>query len=300
MKKKKLVVLAGPTAIGKTNLSIELAEEFKTEIISADGRQFYKELNIGVAKPNQEQLQKIKHHFIGNISIKQNYSIKKYEQEGIQLINNLFQKYNMLFLCGGSGLYIDAICEGLSHFPEVKEEVRFKIIQEYEEKGIRHLQKKLQKTDIETYESIDKENPRRLIRALEVCEVSEKPFSYYKKFKKEKRNFQTLFISLTESRDLLYQKINTRTQKMIKNGLLEEAKSLYQYKDYQALQTIGYQEMFQHLDNRYSLDKAIDEIKKNSRRYAKRQFTWFKKAKYQQYNINQKEDIKKLIKNYLV
>ena len=300
MKKNKLVVLAGPTAIGKTSLSIELAEEFKTEIISADGRQFYKELNIGVAKPSQEQLKKIKHHFIGNISIKQNYSIRKYEQEGIQLLNNLFQKYNMLFLCGGSGLYIDAICEGLSHFPEVKEEIRLKLIQEYEEKGIRHLQNKLQKTDIETYKSIDKENPRRLIRALEVCEVSEKPFSYYKKLKKEKRNFQTLFISLTESRDLLYQKINTRTQKMIKNGLLKEAKSLYQYKDYQALQTIGYQEMFQHLDNRYSLDKAIDEIQKNSRRYAKRQFTWFKKAKYQQYNINQQEDIKELIKNYLL
>ena len=300
MKKNKLVVLAGPTAIGKTSLSIELAEEFKTEIISADGRQFYKELNIGVAKPSQEELKKIKHHFIGNISIKQNYSIRKYEQEGIQLLNNLFQKYNMLFLCGGSGLYIDAICEGLSHFPEVKDEIRLKLIQEYEEKGIRHLQNKLQKNDIETYKSIDKENPRRLIRALEVCEVSEKPFSYYKKLKKEKRNFQTLFISLTESRDLLYQKINTRTQTMINNGLLEEAKSLYQYKDYQALQTIGYQEMFQHLDNRYSLDKAIDEIKKNSRRYAKRQFTWFKKAKYQQYNINQKEDIKELIKNYLL
>ena len=300
MKKNKLVVLAGPTAIGKTSLSIELAEEFKTEIISADGRQFYKELNIGVAKPSQEELKKIKHHFIGNISIKQNYSIRKYEQEGIQLLNNLFQKYNMLFVCGGSGLYIDAICEGLSHFPEVKEEVRLKLIQEYKEKGIHHLQKKLQKNDIETYESIDKENPRRLIRALEVCEVSEKPFSYYKKLKKEKRNFQTLFISLTESRDLLYQKINTRTQTMINNGLLEEAKSLYQYKNYQALQTIGYQEMFQYLDNRYSLSKAIDEIQKNSRRYAKRQLTWFKKAKYQQYNINQKEDIKELIKNYLL
>ena len=300
MKKKKLIVLAGPTAIGKTSLAIELAEEFKTEIISADGRQFYKELNIGVAKPSQEQLQKIKHHFIGNISIKQNYSIRRYEQDGIQLLNNLFNKYNMLFLCGGSGLYIDAICEGLSHFPEVKDEIRSKLIQEYEEKGIRYLQTKLKKIDLETYESIDMYNPRRLIRALEICEISEKPFSYYKKLKKEKRNFQTLFISLTENRDLLYHKINTRTQKMIKNGLIEEAKSLYPYKDYQALQTIGYQEIFQYLENQYSIDKAIDEIQKNSRRYAKRQFTWFKKPKYQQYNINQKEDIKELIKNYLL
>lgn len=300
MKKKKLIVLAGPTAIGKTNLSIELAEEFKTEIISADGRQFYKELNIGVAKPSPEQLQKIKHHFIGNISITQNYSIRQYETDGIQLLNNLFKKYNMLFLCGGSGLYIDAICEGLSDFPEVKDEVRHKIIKEYEANGIHYLQSRLKKIDLETYKSIDTNNPRRLIRALEVCEVSEKPFSYYKKLKKGKRDFQTLFISLTENRDLLYQKINHRTEEMIKNGLLQEVKSLYQHKYCHALHTIGYQEMFKYIDNINSLETTIDEIKKNSRRYAKRQITWFKKPKYQQYNINQKEDIKELIRNYLL
>ena len=300
MKKKILIVLAGPTAIGKTSLAIELAKEFKTEIISADSRQFYKELNIGVAKPSKAQLKQIKHHFIGHLSVQKNYSIGNYETDSLQLINNLFNKHDILLLCGGSGLYVDAICEGLSPFPKVSNAIRNRLKQEYEEKGIQKLQKRLKKIDLESYMSIDKNNPQRLIRALEISEVGKKPFSYYKKLKKEKRNFQTLYIALNEKREILYEKINNRAQKMINDGLFKEAKNLYKYKDFPALQTIGYQEIFKNLENIYSLDKAIDEIKKNSRRYAKRQITWFKKAKYNQYNINQKEDIKKLIRNYLL
>ena len=298
MKTKKLIIVAGATGIGKTNLVIRLAQKFKSEILSADSRQFYKELNIGVAKPTKKQLNDIKHHFIGHISIQENYSVGQYEKDGLKLLNQLFKKNDILFLCGGSGLYIDALCEGLNIFPDIKNNIKIRTTKDLKEKGINHLIKELKIVDKNTYDIIDKKNPRRIIRALEVYRSTGIPFSNYKLTKKKKRDFQTLFISLNYNRDLLYQKINKRTEKMINDGLIDEVKSLYKFKDLKALQTIGYKEVFKYLDGEYDLKKTVEEIKKNTRRYAKRQITWFKKIKYQQYKPTDEEKIIELINNY--
>jgi len=298
LKTKKLIIVGGATGIGKTNLVIRLAQKFKSEILSADSRQFYKELNIGVAKPNKQQLNDIKHHFIGHISIHESYSVGQYEKDGLKLLNQLFKKNDILFLCGGSGLYIDALCEGLNIFPDIKNNIKIKTAKDLKEKGINYLIKELKIVDKNTYDIIDKKNPRRIIRALEVYRSTGIPFSNYKLKKKEKRNFQTLFISLNYNRDLLYQKINRRAEKMMNNGLIDEVRSLYKFKDLKALQTIGYQEVFEYLDGEYDLKKTLEEMKKNTRRYAKRQITWFKKIKYQQYKPNDEEKIIELINNY--
>ena len=298
MKTKKLIVLAGPTGIGKTNLSLELAQEFNSEIISCDGRQFYQELNIGVAKPTQQQLNSVKHHFISHISIKKQYTVGDYEKEGLKKLNSLFKKNDTLFLVGGSGLYIDAICEGLHKFPIINNTIRKDLELELKNKGIEYLNKQLLKIDPETYSIIDKKNPRRIIRALEVFKTSKKPYSYYKKKKKQIRNFNTLFVALNQNRENLYKKIDQRTETMIHNGLIDEVKNLYKYKDLKALQTIGYNEVFKYIEKKYSLEDTINEIKKNTRRYAKRQITWFKNKKYIHFNISEKKEILNLIKNY--
>ena len=294
---KILVILGGPTAVGKTDLSIELAKEFKSEIISADARQFYKELNIGVAKPSHIQLKKIKHHFISHISIKTNYSVGQYEQDGLELLKKLFKKNDILFLCGGSGLYIDAICEGLNSFPKIDIATKEKINSELNEEGLDFLIKELKKNDLETYKKIDKKNPRRVMRAIEVYRSSGKPYSSYLKKEKAQRNFKTLFIGLKKNRKDLYIRINLRVEEMIKNGLIEEAKKLYKYKNYQALQTIGYQEVFKYLEDVISKKELVEEIQKNTRRYAKRQINWFSKEKYIPFEINKKNEIISLIQS---
>ena len=251
--KKKIIVIGGPTCIGKTDLCIKLAKNFKSEIISADARQFYKEMNIGVAKPKQNQLDKIKHHFIGHLSINKKYSIGEYEKDTLNLVEKLFKKHNLLFLCGGSGLYIDSVCEGLHQFPKVSESIKKKIQITLEKKGITYLSNKLKLIDPETYKTIDRKNPRRVTRALEVYEVNKTPYSDYKKKPKEKRNFHTIFISLTENRESLYKKINHRVDEMIKMGLVEEVKRLYDYQNHQALNTIGYTEIFKYLNKKHTL-----------------------------------------------
>ena len=286
MKTKKLIVLAGPTAVGKTNISIEIAKEFNSEIISCDGRQFYKELNIGVAKPTPQQLRSVKHHFINHISIKKKYTVGDYEKECLKKLELLFNKHDILFLVGGSGLYIDAICEGLHKFPVINDNIRKELEIELKNKGINYLNQQLEEVDPETYNTIDKNNPRRIIRALEVFKSSQKPYSYYKKKKKPIRKFKTLFIALNQNRSTLYKEINNRTEKMIQNGLVEEVEKLYKHKDLKALQTIGYNEVFKYIEKKYSLENTINEIKKNTRRYAKRQITWFKHEKYIHYHIS--------------
>lgn len=277
LQKKYLVVITGPTAIGKTATSIALAKLFHSEIISADARQFYKEMNIGTAVPTPEELAQVPHHFIHHISIDQHYNVGDYEREVLQCIEERFKYQDLLFLVGGSGLYIDAVIKGLDEFPEVSPEIREGLQKVFLESGIASLQNKLQQLDPEYYEIVDRSNAHRLIRALEVCIGSGKPYSTFLRKKSTKRNFKVLKIALTAERNVLYERINKRVDLMIKAGLLEEVKGLVSKKDLNALQTVGYKELFSFINDEITLEKAIEEIKKNSRRYAKRQLTWLRK-----------------------
>ncbi len=277
MNTKTLNVVFGPTAIGKTSYSINLAKKLNTEIISADSRQFYKEMQIGTAVPTPYELKQVKHHFIQNISIHENYNVGQFEKDGLKKIESLFKNFDQLILTGGSGLYIDAICNGLNFFPEINANIRNEIREKYDKQGLEWLKKEVEKADPEYYNQVDKENPQRLLRCLEVCTQTKKSYSSFKKQKTKKRDFDIKFIGLKMERDQLYQRINKRVDIMLEKGLVEEAKNLYQYKHLNALQTVGYKEIFDFLDNKHSLEKAIDLIKQNSRRYAKRQMTWMKK-----------------------
>lgn len=272
-----LLNVVGPTAIGKTKLAIDLAKYFETEIISTDSRQFYKELSIGTAVPSKEELSQIPHHFIHNKSIIEDYNVGKYEKEALNKLEKLFTKHKLIISVGGSGLYIDAINKGLHHFPEVKKNIRQSLHNNYEKFGIEYLKQDLKKNDPEYYYKVDLSNPVRILRALEVFWSSGTPYSSYLKKDKQNRPFKSIYIGLNTDREILYNRINHRVDLMMANGLLEEVESVLKYRDHNALQTVGYKEMFLYLDEHFTLDEAINEIKKNSRRYAKRQITWFKR-----------------------
>jgi tRNA dimethylallyltransferase len=275
--KKYLVVVLGPTAIGKTAKSIALANYFNSEIISADSRQFYKEMAIGTAVPSENELKSIPHHFIHHKSVEDKYSVGDFEADAVALTEKLFKKHDVIFMVGGSGLYVDAVCNGLDEFPEVEDTIREELKLQLEEKGIEFLQNKLRELDPDYFKSADTQNPQRVIRALEVCLVSGKPFSSFRKNKAVERNFKVVKIGLTAPRAVIYQRINQRVDIMMKQGLLKEAEKLYPQRDQNALQTVGYKELFAFFDNQYTLEEAVEEIKKNTRRYAKRQLTWFRK-----------------------
>ncbi|PDH46144.1 MAG: tRNA (adenosine(37)-N6)-dimethylallyltransferase MiaA [Bacteroidetes bacterium MED-G21] len=274
---KYLILIAGPTAVGKTQLSLSIAEQYKTDIISCDSRQFYKEMCIGTAVPNADELSKIKHHFIQNLSIEDNYSIGQFERDALAKIEALHKNNNMIVMVGGSGMYIDAVCKGLDDFPPVPDSIREELNLRHQNEGLDALKKELMKLDPDYYELADSSNPHRIIRAIEICMVSGKPFSSFRKQQAKKRNFKTVKIILNRDREELYSRINKRVDRMIKEGLLEEVKNLYNYKDYNALQTVGYKELFAYYDGDWDLETAIEEIKKNTRRYAKRQMTWFRR-----------------------
>ncbi|GFR74643.1 tRNA dimethylallyltransferase [Elysia marginata] len=277
-KTKQIIAVLGPTAVGKTQFSIELARFLNTEIISADSRQFYKEMSIGTAVPTKEDLQKVPHHFIQHISIQQVYTAGDYQQEALQTLEKLFEQHNTLILTGGSGLYIDALLYGLDTFPEVDPTIRKNLNAQFQKEGIAPLQEQLGHLDLETFAQIDIQNPRRLIRALEVCIGTGVPFSSFKKKPdKTKRNFQILKIGIKLQRETLYKNIDSRVLKMMENGLVEEARRLYPMRQINALQTVGYKELFRHFDGDISLIQAIEDIQKNTRRYAKRQLTWLRK-----------------------
>lgn len=294
---KKLIVLLGPTASGKTSLSIEIAQKLNTEILSCDSRQFYKELKIGAAPPSKEELAIVNHHFIHHLSINENYSIGQFEKDAIAKITELFKAHNYLLLVGGSGLYIDAICNGIDNIPNISNNVREKINNEYEKNGITWLQEKIKKIDPEFYKSVDINNPQRLKRCYEVFHETGKRFSTFHKKEKKKRNFEIVKIGIKTEREQLYKKINSRVDKMIKNGLVNEAELLKKFSKKNALNTVGYKELFNYFDQNIELDIAIEEIKKNTRRLAKRQLTWFRKDK----NINWylKSEKNKIIKAIL-
>ena len=273
---KHLITIIGPTAIGKTNLAIKIANYFKTEIVSADSRQFYKEMNIGTAKPSNSELISIKHHLINNKSINDDYNISDYEKDALKSINSIFNKNDIAILVGGSGLYINTILYGLDEIPKISNETRNSLYLDLELKGIKKLQEQLKLLDPISYDAIDINNPRRLIRALEVSISTGKSYSSFLKKKKKKRDFNIIVLGINQDRSELYNKINIRVDNMVENGLIREAKELYSLKSLKTLNTIGYTEVFNYIENKYSLDECISEIKKNTRRYAKRQLTWFK------------------------
>ena len=272
-----LISIVGSTAIGKTSLSIAIAKYFNTEIISSDSRQFYKEMSIGTAVPDKEELQQVKHHFIQDRSIFEDYNVGQFEKDVIVKLNELFKKKNIVVMVGGSGLYVDAVLKGLDDFPSVDKNIRKDLKNKLEKEGIEVLQKLLGELDPETYRNIDIDNHQRVIRALEICIGTAKPFSSFLSDKTSVRNFIPIKIGLTADREIIYDRINQRVDMMIENGLVQEAKNLYQFKNLNALQTVGYKELFTFFDGDYELDFAISEIKKNTRRFAKRQGTWFRK-----------------------
>jgi tRNA dimethylallyltransferase len=296
-KTKRLIVIAGPTAIGKTEFAIKLAQHLKTEIISADSRQFFKELNIGTAKPSAKELSVMKHHFVGSHSIHDYYNVAQFEIDVLRLLDVLFEKYNQVILVGGSGLYIDAVCNGIDELPDVDEKLRQELNEIYEDEGIVAIQQNLKALDPEFYDTIDKSNPKRIIRALEVCIATGKKYSEQRLNVHKKRAFEVVKLGLNIEREQLYQRINERVDQMVADGLIKEAKRLFEFKHLNALNTVGYKEIFDHFSGEITLEEAIEKIKTNSRRYAKRQLTWFRKNdSYQWFNPNEIEKVKALVK----
>ena len=294
---KYLITIVGPTAIGKTSLSIALAQHFKCEIISCDSRQFFKEMQIGTAVPTSEELADAKHHFIQNKSIFENYTVGDFEKEAIVKLDELFLTNDYAVLVGGSGLYVDAVLKGFDDFPEIETSVREEVKSNYEKLGLHYLQTELEKLDPNYFEVVAKENPQRMMRALEVCIGTGKPYSSFLNQKKNTRNFTPILIGLEADRKVIYDRINLRVDLMMQEGLLTEAEKIFPYKDLNALQTVGYRELFLYFEGKISLEFAIEEIKKNTRRFAKRQLTWFKrneKTKWFDYLENRNE-----ITNYI-
>ncbi len=301
---KKLITVIGPTAIGKTALAIKLANHFNAEIISCDSRQFFKEMEIGTAVPSPAELASAKHHFIQNKSIFDKYSVGDFEREALAKIDELFEKNDYVILVGGSGLYVDAILKGFDSFPDIENLVREEVISNYEKFGLEYLQQKLQELDPEYFQKIKTENPQtlqnpqRMMRFVEVCLGSGKPYSSFLNQEKSKRNFTPILIGLEAERQEMYDRINLRVDLMMQSGLLEEAKKLYPHKNLNALQTVGYRELFGYFDGEFTLDFAVEEIKKNTRRFAKRQLTWFKRTEdvtWFDYKTDVEETIKKIL-----
>ena len=289
-------MIAGPTGVGKTALAIKLAKYFKSEILSADSRQFYRETSIGTAKPNAEELAAVPHHFINTLSIEQNYSIGDFEKDATKLLDKLFETHQVVFLVGGSGLYINAVLYGVDEFIELSEATRTLVKTQYAEKGISWLQEQIKQYDQDYFEEVDINNPQRLMRALEVCIESGKPYSSFLSKNKKPRSFESIKLLINSPREQLYEKINLRVDKMITEGLENEAKSLIPYKHLNALNTVGYKELFTHFEGEITRDQAIDLIKQKTRNYAKRQLTWFNNQDtYEEFGPDDFEKIKAYI-----
>ncbi|MBC8004513.1 MAG: tRNA (adenosine(37)-N6)-dimethylallyltransferase MiaA, partial [Verrucomicrobia bacterium] len=272
-----LIVVLGPTGVGKSAVSIQLAQHYSTDIISADSRQLFRELSIGTAVPSREDLRSATHHFIQTHSIHDYYNVSEYETEAITLINQLFITKNPLILTGGSMLYIDTICKGIDDIPTISPEIRSQVIQWYEENGLEALQQRLLMLDPEYYHTADLKNAKRLLHAVEVCQMTGKTFTSFRKNTIRTRPFRILKIGINQQREVLYERINQRVDQMMEAGLLEEARSVYAYRDLNSLNTVGYKELFMYFDGTCTLDEAVDLIKRSSRKYARKQLTWFRK-----------------------
>ncbi len=272
-----MVVVVGPTAVGKTDLCVQLAKHYNTEIISADSRQFFKEMRIGTAKPSPAEQQGVVHHFVDSHSIAEAYNAGAFEQDVLALLERLFERHEVVIMTGGSGLYVRAVLEGMDEMPDADPNVREALTRQYEEAGLQPLLDKLQELDPLYFAQVDKDNPQRIIRAVEVCVSSGMPYSSFRRSEKQQRPFNSIRIGLTRDRAELYSRIDQRMDQMLQQGLLEEAKELYPYRAHNALQTVGYKEVFDFLEGKYDWAEAVRLLKRNSRRYAKRQLTWFNK-----------------------
>lgn len=298
--KPTLIVIAGPTAVGKTSTGIEIAKSLGTEIISVDSRQFYKELQIGVAAPTIEELRDVRHHFVGHLSITDYYNVSMFEKDVLNFLEKWFQKNPVALMVGGSGLYIDAVCKGIDDFPDPPDELRNVLKSRLKTEGIKSLRDELKQVDPDYYDVVDLDNPNRIQRALEVYHTTGIPFSELRKNTVKKRPFDIVKIALNRPRAELFERIHSRVDQMIEDGLIDEVKSLGKYRDLNSLNTVGYKEILKYLDGEWSLDLAIEKIKTNTRRYAKRQLTWFKKNEvYKWFQPSDKSDILNLIKGKL-
>ena len=267
----------GPTAVGKTEVAIPLAKHFSAEILSADSRQFYREMRIGTARPADAELKEVRHHFVGHLSIRDEYNAARYEEEVLSFLGDYFTRRNIALLVGGSGLYIDAVCNGIDELPDPDPEIRERLKSDYKILGIDHLRQQLSKMDPDYYQQVDLSNPTRLMRALEVCIMTGRPYSTLRKSVPKERGFNIIRIGLERPREELNKRIDDRVDRMIEEGLVEEARSLYAYRSFNALNTVGYKELFSHFDGLGSIEDATGKIKTNTRRYAKRQMTWFRR-----------------------
>lgn len=272
-----LIVVLGPTGVGKSSVSIELAKYYNTEIVSADSRQFFRELCIGTAVPSAEELNTVPHHFIQSKSIHDYYNVSEFETDALSLIDQLFMSKNPLILTGGSMLYVDTVCKGIDDIPTVSPEIRNEVVAWYEKNGLEALQQKLLELDQEYYASVDRNNPKRLLHAVEICLMTGKTFSSFRKNTVKQRSFRILKIGINQDRTILYDRINKRVDLMMESGLLEEARSVYQFRNLNSLNTVGYKEIFEFLDGNFTLEESVDLIKRNSRRYARKQLTWFRR-----------------------
>jgi tRNA dimethylallyltransferase len=296
-KNKHLIVISGPTAIGKTALGVILAKELETSVISADSRQFFREMNVGTAKPGKEEMQGITHYFIDSHSVSKPYNVGKYESEAIALLEQIFHNKNTAVMVGGSGLYIDAVCKGFDELPEADDSIREQLETKLAEEGIQALQELLKELDPVYHSRVDLNNPQRLSRALEVCLTTGKPYSSLREGKTKTRNFNIIKIGLNTDRNQLYDRINKRVDAMIREGLVEEVRSLIPYRQANALQTVGYKELFDHLEGKTDLGTAVELIKQNTRKFAKRQLTWFKRdTDIKWFEPDQKEEIIEYVK----
>ena len=292
MENKHLIVLAGPTASGKTATAIKFAKAFNAEIISADSRQFYKELSIGTAAPTAEELAEVKHHFVHNLSIEDKYDVADYEKDVMLYLKNYFKNHDVAVMTGGSGLFIDAVCNGLDEIPDISEEIRAKVTKMLDEGGIEALQKEVERVDNEYFKIVDKQNPRRLQRALEVYYQTGKPYSTFRQRNFVKRNFDIIKLAILWDRDKLIERINQRVDLMMQQGLLDEVKSVYPKRHLNSLNTVGYKELFDYLDGKCNLEQAVEQIKINTRKYAKRQMTWLRKNNdYQWFTVDETNNI---------
>ena len=277
MRGKKLIVLTGPTAVGKTAVSLDIAKHFGIPVINADSRQIFKELKIGTARPTEEEMQEVKHYFVGTLGIEDYYSASLYEQQVLELLEKEFQSHEYALLSGGSMMYIDAVCDGIDDIPTIDDNTRALMKQRLKDEGLEALVEELKRLDPEYYEIVDRQNPRRVVHALEICVMTGQTYTSFRKRSKKERPFRIIKIGLDRPREELYNRINARVDQMMNDGLLDEVKALYPKKDLNALNTVGYKELFEYLDGRWPLEEAVERIKGNTRRYARKQLTWYKK-----------------------